>query len=206
MRVSALAGALLVSALVPAGVTAQACLGLPSADGQIAVGATGEFSAGDFDLGGEFHVDVTGPASFRLGYTNGHSETVGSTDVRVGRGYSALGAYELYLLDPSICALASGIYYTDAGPDVEDRFGVSLGFGIGKTLEAEAFSATIFAMPQYVRFWETTALDETIEANEFMAEAGLTFGFPPFFVGGAVTLTSVEGVDPGLKIRAGVLF
>lgn len=206
MRVNALAAAVVALALVPAGVAAQACLGLPSADGQIAVGATGTVSAGDFDLGGEFHVDVTGPASFRIGYNNGHTETFGSEDIRVGRSYSALGAYELYLLDPSICALAGGVYYTDAGPDIEDRFGVSLGFGIGKTLEAEAFSATIYATPQYVRFWETTVLDETIHANEFMAEAGLTFGFAPFFVGGAVTLSSVEGVDPGLKIRAGVLF
>lgn len=206
MRVSALAAALVASALVPAGVTAQACLGLPSADGQIAVGATGVYSAGDVDLGGEFHVDVTGPASFRIGYDNGHTETFGSAEARVGRGYSALGAYEFFLLDPSICALAGAVYYTDAGPGIEDRFGVSLGFGIGKTLEADAFNATIYAMPQYVRFWETTVLDETIEANEFMAEAGLTFGLAPFFVGGAVTLTSVEGADPGLKIRAGILF
>lgn len=206
MRVRAFAAALVAPALVPAGLYAQACLGLPSADGQIAVGATGTVSAGDFDLGGEFHVDVTGPASFRIGYNNGHIESFGAEDARVNRSYSALGAYELYLLDPSICALAGGIYTTDAGPDIQDRFGVSLGFGIGKTLEAEAFSATVYAMPQYVRFWETTLLDETVHSNEFMAEAGLTFGFAPFFVGGAVMLTSVDGGDPGLKLRAGILF
>ena len=46
---------------------AQACLGLPTRDGQIAVaGAYGVNDAYN-TLGGQFHIDVTGPASFGFG-------------------------------------------------------------------------------------------------------------------------------------------
>ena len=168
---------------------------------------SGTLVNGDFEAGGEFHVDVTGPASFRVAYNNGHTEDLsGGGEVRIGRSYSALGAYELFLLDPSICAVGGGFYTTDAGPGIDDQFGIALGFGLGKTLEAESFSATVYAVPQYVRLQETTVLDETLHSNEFMAEAGVTFGFMPFFVGGAVTLTTVGDADPGLKLRVGLLF
>ena len=210
MRVRVLAVAAAAAALIPTGLAAQACLGLPSADGQLGVAGTGTFVNGDFELGGEFHVDVTGPASFRVGYDNGHLETFATTEgdveTRVGRGYSALGSYELFLLDPSICALGGVTYATDAGPGIDDRFGVALGFGLGKTLEAESFSATIYATPRYLWVRESTVLDETVDSNEFMAEAGVTFGFFPFFVGGGVTLSTIDDGDPGLRFRAGILF
>ena len=105
MRAPALAIAL--SAFVPGGLAAQACLGMPSSDGQIGVAATGTAVDDDFELGGEFHVDVTGPASFRVEYGNGHDDGVGRTS-------AALGSYELYLLDPNICGVA-GVSYTNWG-------------------------------------------------------------------------------------------
>lgn len=198
MRVRVLAAAAAL-AFIPAGLSAQACLGLPSSDGQIAIAGTGTSMDGELELGGEFHVDVTGPASFRVGYNNGH-------DDGIGRSFSALGSYEMFLLDPSICAVGGLVYTTDPTPDIDNRFGITLGFGLGKTLEADAFSATIYALPQYVRLQETTIRDETLHSNEFMAEAGVTFGFHPFFVGGAVMLSTFGDTDPGLKIRAGLLF
>lgn len=198
MRVRFLAAAAAL-AFVPAGLAGQACLGLPSSDGQIGIAGTGTSTDGEFELGGEFHVDVTGPASFRIGFNNGH-------DDGIGRSYSALGSYELFLLDPSICAVGGVVYTTDPGPEIDNQFGIALGFGLGKTLEADAFSATIYALPQYVRLQQSTVLDETVYSNEFMGEAGVTFGFFPFFVGGAVTVSTVGDGDPGLKIRAGILF
>lgn len=212
MRIGVLTVALASAALAPTGLAAQACLGLPSADGQIAVAATGTMVDGDPVLGGEFHVDVTGPASFRIGYNEGHTETFatpdGAVEARVGPSYSALGAYELFLLDPSICALGGVTYATDAGPGIDDRLGISLGFGLGKTLEADAFTATIYATPRYVWVQETASVAGVAQttSNEFMAEAGVTFGFFPFFVGGGVTLSTIGDADPGLRVRAGILF
>ena len=210
MRVRVLAGAVAAAAFIPTAVAAQACLGLPSSDGQIAVAGTGTLVNGDLELGGEFHVDVTGPASFRVGYNNGHTETFstpgGDVESRIGRGYSALASYELFLIDPSVCAVGGVSYTSDAGPGVEDQLGINLGFGLGKTLQAESFSATIYAVPQYVRLQQKNVLDETVHSNEVMAEAGVTFGFFPFFVGGGVTLTTIGDGDPGLRVRAGILF
>lgn len=201
MRAPALAIAL--SAFVPGGLAAQACLGMPSSDGQIGVAATGTAVDDDFELGGEFHVDVTGPASFRIEYGNGH-------DDGVGRTYAALGSYEFYLLDPNICGVAGVSYTTDSAPGT-DQLGISGGFGIGKTLEAERFTATIYAIPRYVylteyRTVELTGDEVSESSNEFMAEAGVTLGLDPFFVGGALTLTTVGDGDPGLRFRVGILF
>lgn len=199
MRAPALAIAL--SALIPAGLAAQACLGIPSSDGQIAIAGFGTAVDGEFELGGEFHVDVTGPASFQIGYDNGH-------DDGIGRTYSALGAYELYLLDPSICGVAGGFYTSDSVPGT-DQFGITAGFGIGKTLEAERFTATIYAIPRYVYLTENVQVngdDVSENSSEFMAEAGVTFGIAPLFVGGGVTLSTIGDGEPGFRIRAGILF
>lgn len=202
MRVRAVAIAL-TSAFVPAGVSAQACLGLPSSDGQIAVAASGTAIDDDVELGGEFHVDVTGPASFRFEYGNGH-------DDGIGRSYAALGGYELYLLDPSICGVAGLSYTSDSEPGV-DQLGISAGFGIGKTLRAERFTTTIYAIPRYVYLVEnrvdvvgTEDLDDT--SNEFMAEAGVTVGIAPLFVGGGVILSTIGDGDPAFRIRVGIVF
>ena len=199
VRVFALA---LSTALIPGSLAAQACLGMPSSDGQIGIAATGTSTDGELEVGGEFHVDVTGPASFRIEYGNGH-------DDGIGRTYGALGSYELYLLDPSICGVAGALYTTDAAPGI-DQLGLSTGFGIGKTLQAERFTATIYAIPQYVYLTEyRTAVggDETTESSsEFMAEAGVTFGIAPLFVGGGLTLSTIGDGDPGFRIRVGILF
>lgn len=199
VRVFALA---LSTALVPGSLAAQACLGMPSSDGQIGIAATGTSIDGELEVGGEFHVDVTGPASFRIEYNNGH-------DDGIGRTYGAMGAYELYLLDPSICGVAGAFHTSNAEPG-HDQLGLNAGFGIGKTLQAERFTATIYAIPRYVYLIESRVVAGGGEADEssseFMAEAGVTFGIAPLFVGGGLTLSTIGDGDPGFRIRVGILF
>ena len=203
MRIRALAAALLSTTLVPGALSAQACLGLPSADGQIAVAGAATLMDGEVRPGGEFHVDVTGPASFRAEYDHGH-------DDGVGRTFSVLGGYELFLLEPSICAVAGALYTTDPAPQVDERLGISAGFGIGKTLRTERLTATVYAVPRYVRLQETVTdlagVEETVGTNELLAEAGVTVGLAPLYVGGAVVLSTFGEADAGFRIRVGILF
>jgi hypothetical protein len=196
-----------VALLVSAGAaTAQACLGLPTRDGQIAVaGAYGVNDAYN-TVGGQFNIDVTGPASFGFGY----SRDVGADELEGGGDFSAhlfeaRAAYEMYLLEPSICAVA-GVWYNDVTG--VDQIGVPVGFGFGKTLRGQSFSTTLYAIPQYV--WLRTSFDDTQlpdeDSNEFMGEAGLTLGFLRFYVGGGVVVTTIDDQDPRLTFRAGLFF
>lgn len=185
---------------------AQACLGLPTRDGQIAVaGAYGVNDAYN-TLGGQFHIDVTGPASFGFGY----SRDTGMDDLAGGGEQSAdlfeaRGAYEMYLLEPSICAVA-GVWYQDVTG--VDQIGVPVGFGFGKTLRGTSVSTTLYAIPQYV--WLRTSFDDALlsddTSSEFMGEAGLTLGFLQFYLGGGVVVTTIDDQDPRLTFRAGLLF
>lgn len=200
MRAAAFVLAVSGFALVPGALSAQACIGLPSSDGQIGVAFTGTAIDGEMELGGEFRVDVTGPAAFRIEYGNGH-------DDGIGRTYAALASYDFFLLEPSICGVAGVSYTTDPQAGIDDRLGLSVGFGLGKTLEMDRFSTTVYAIPQYVRVRDSLAgSDESVSANEFMAEAGVTLGFEPLYVGGAVVLSSVGDGEPGFRFRVGLLF
>lgn len=205
-----LAVAMLLSTAAAA--AAQACIGLPTRDGQIAV--AGAYSRMD-DLnavGGQFHADVSGPFSLGFGYSRefGRSEALldgVSGDVQI---YDARASYELYLLDPSVCVV-TGLWYMDnARPGVEERLGVPLGFGFGKTLRGPSASATLYALPQYVWLRQVDDVpdgDERVRtSNEFMGEAGVTFGFAPFYVGGAYLVSTVSDPDSRFMLRAGFIF
>lgn len=179
---------------------AQSCLGLPLRDGQIAIGATA--ALGDVDhFGGQFTGDVTGPVSLRFGYGG-----LGSNDDR--QTFSALVAYDFYLLDPAVCAVG-GLLFEDRGEGVvEERFGVPLGIGIGKTIRGPAFDATLYAVPQYVwvrdRLRTADADEETSHA--VMAEAGATLGFGPVYGSGSVVVGTLSGQDPAVRIGVGLIF
>jgi len=181
---------------------AQACLGIPSRDGQIAL-AGAYTRMNDFDaVGGEFHVDVSGPASFGFAYSRdfARASTGDADDVN---SFEARLAYELFLVDPSVCAVA-GVRYLDAPVE---RLGVPVGFGFGKTLRGDRLSATLYGLPQYV--WlrqDLIGTDDVETSNEFMAEAGVTLGFLPFFVGGAVVVSTMDDDDARFRLRAGFLF
>lgn len=198
----------LLLALVPAaimgsaaGAAAQACLGIPSRDGEIAV--AGFYGISD-EVGGEFHADVSGPGAFGFGYRTGVDDGEPSL-------YDVRGAYDLYLLDPAICVVG-GLRYTDidvAGSTVSERLAVPVGFGIGKTRDTGRFSTTIYAIPQYMWVREVGTDIEgnevTDTSNEFTGEAGLTLGFLPFFVNGSITLSTVSD-DAAFRIGVGLLF
>lgn len=191
--------------LTAAAASAQACLGLPSRDGQIAVAAAAGSLDGDTQYGGEFSADVTGPAAFGFGYGG-----VGADGDR--QIFTARASYDFFLLEPAICGVAGVLYDTAPGGDVDHRLGIPVGIGIGKTLRSERFTATVFAVPQYVWTREKVLLlqdvsgDDVRTSNEFMAEAGVTVGVLPFYVGGSVVVTTFDDNDPGFRIRAGLMF
>lgn len=196
-----------IALLVTAGAAAaQACLGLPTRDGQIAVaGAYGVNDAYN-TVGGQFHIDVTGPASFGFGYSRDTGmDALAGGEEQEAHLFEARGAYEMYLLEPSICAVA-GVWYQDVTG--MEQIGVPVGFGFGKTLRGESLSTTLYAIPQYV--WLRTMFDDDMlpddDSSEFLGEAGITLGFLQFYVGGGVAVTTIDDQDPRFTFRAGLFF
>lgn len=193
------AAAVAVLTLSAGGAAAQACLGLPTRDGQVAVAGMGDFSEID-RYGAEFNVDVTGPAA--IGFSYGADTSDGGRRVFAGRV-----SYDFFLVEPSICAVAGLRFANDEAPDVDERLGVPVGIGFGKRIRGDRFSTTVFAVPQYVWLREKRlASDDVVTSNEFQAEAGVTLGFVPFYVGGAIVVTTIDEADPAFRIRAGLTF
>lgn len=199
---TALSLILLAAGAAPAGAAAQSCLGLPSRDGQIGVIASFGSTDGPDELGGDFHADVTGPASFQFGARTRDQEVGGQI-------YSARGAYELYMLQPSIC-FVGGVFYRDhVELGIDDRLGIPLGIGIGKTAGFDLATVTLYALPQYVRVREVQTIlqdvaEQVVTTNEFMGEIGLNLGFRPFYLGTALAVSTMD--DPALRFRLGLLF
>ena len=200
IRTFIIAAALLA---LPAASMAQACLGIPSRDGQIGVFGSYADVADDGQLGGDFFADITGPASFEFAYRAGNGDADRST-------YAVRGAYELYLLAPSICLVGGVLFRDNPALGVDEQLGIPLGFGVGKAASlTDAVSATLFAIPQYVWLREVnTELQDGPEriltSNEFMGEIGLTLGFRPFYAGAGFLISTIE--DPGLRVRLGLVF
>ena len=183
------------------GAAGQACVGLPTRDGAIALAGSYTTLEGRDEVGGEFNADVSGPGAFGLAYRTGLEDGPSTYEVR--------GAYDLYLLEPALCVVA-GVRYTDVESGaVSERLGVPLGFGVGKTLGAARVSATVYAIPQYVWLREVRrdalGAEEVDTSNAFAGEAGVTLGFLPLFANAAVTLDTVND-EPGLRIRLGLIF
>jgi hypothetical protein len=204
MRPSFVPGALAAAALlVYAGsAAAQACLGLPTRDGQITLAGTAADLDDDTRFGVEFTADVSGPAAFGFAYDG--AGTDGDRQL-----FMARVSYDFFLIEPAVCGVA-GVLYDDApAAGIDDRLGVPVGIGIGKTLPAESFSATLYAVPQYVWLRESLvadAEDDTRTSNEFMAELGLNLRFRPVYVGGGVVVDTFDDSDPAFRIRAGLIF
>lgn len=184
------------------GASAQACLGLPTTDGAVALAGSYMTVEGRDEVGGEFNADVTGPGAFGFAYR---------TDLADGRPstYEVRASYDLYLLEPSICGVA-GLRYMDVeSGGVSERVGVPVGFGVGKTMDAGRLSATIYAIPQYMWVREVRAdalgREDVGTSGGFTGEAGVTAGVLPLFVNGAITLNTLDN-EPGFRIRVGVLF
>ena len=197
----ALAGAALL--LSAAGAAAQSCLGLPTQDGEISLAGVYANLDDDSHYGVEMTADVSGPAAFGFGYAG-----LGADGDR--KIVSARASYDFFLIEPAVCGVAGVFFDDNPAPGIDERLGVPIGLGIGKTLRSPSFSTTVFAIPQYVWLREKQVLDgvtgDAETSHEFMAEAGVTLGFRPFFVGGSVVVDTFEGSDPGFRIRAGLLF
>lgn len=182
---------------------AQACLGLPTRDGEMTVAGVYASLDGDSHYGAELSADVSGPAAFSFGYAG-----LGADGDR--KILHARASYDFFLIEPAICGVAGVLFDDDPAPGIDQRLGVPVGIGIGKTLRSPRFSTTVFAIPQYVWLRETPILDgldgDAETSNEFMAEAGVTFGLQALFVGGSVVVDTFEGSDPGFRIRAGLRF
>ncbi len=184
-----------------AGAAAQACLGLPTRDGSIAVAASHAATNGTSRLGGDFHADVSGPGAFGVAYRRGADDGAGSS-------YELRGAYDLYLVEPAICGVA-GLRFTDRTSDTgAERLAVPVGLGIGKALRGERLTAIVYAIPQYMWVREDRSvpgLEDVETSNEFTGEAGVTLGILPLFVNGAVILDTLDD-DPAFRVRVGVIF
>lgn len=184
------------------GAAAQACLGLPTRDGQIALAAAGSRTDGDTRYGVELAADVSGPTAFAFAYDGIDGE--GDRQVFSGRV-----TYDFFLVEPEVCAVGGALFDTAPGAGIEDRLGFPVGLGLGKTVPGPGFSATVFAVPQYVWVRETRSEipdEKTVSSSEFMAEAGVTLRLLAFYVGGSFLATTFDDSDPGFRLRAGLVF
>ena len=181
---------------------AQACIGIPSRDGEIALAGTYVRGGDRSAVGGEFHADLSGPASVAFGYRTGIDESDQET-------YEGRAAYQLDLVEPALCAVAGVRFDEDPEAGISERLSVPVGFGVGKTLQTTLFSTTVYAIPQYVWVRETRpdlidGPSSTETSSAFNGELGLTLGLMPFMLNTALAVNTVD--QTALRIRLGLVF
>lgn len=197
----------------PTAALAQACIGVPAANGQFAVSGAAGFTEGASIYGGDLTANVAGPVSVGVGYAmtdiDGAEENINE--------FSGTAAYEVSVAGFSACP-ATGASYSKISS--EDEFGsaslsmvtVPVGLGFGKTFRAGgSLAVTPFAMPQllYMRasFDTDSEADGMSEStNEFAGVAGLRVGVERFYVSGDVSHMFVEGAESVYSVGAGVIF
>lgn len=190
---------------------AQACLGLPAAQGQMAFQgevttlATGERTA----YGGRIGVNFDTEYSFEVGVRRPVTD--------YGRGMSAAGliGYESEMYEPTLCGVFGVRYHetpTETGEEVTTL--LPLGIGIGKRLgSANSFSLAIFIRPEYMyvlrpepsgdyeTFW-----DELGHRSEGRGAVGLLLGTPFIFASGTIEVATRDDLTPTVALALGVVF
>lgn len=196
-------------------VTAQACLGTPAGPGQYAIGGLVGFTDGATSYSGGFAANVAGPFAFRL---DGGVTTYDAFEPN-SVGFAADVGYELPVTGVSVCPRA-GFGYSRLSETVNSvtgslsQFTVPIGMGLGKTFHGEnqEFGVTLYAVPSFLYIRVSGSLSEggaSLSATESYSEFGTVLGtilnFSSFFVGGGVTITTLEGSDPQFGVGFGFL-
>lgn len=193
-----LAFSLAACAAATSPLAAQACIGLPLADGDLWL--AGIVSEGDpTRYGAELTANLSGPLALSLDYLRAEDDADGYT-------LGARAAYELPYVVPSLCPTV-GVRYSSvpvAGGEDATRVAVPVGFGIGKTLPlSPAASLTVFAIPEYSVFVESDGLEDD-GGGELGAELGALLGLGPLYLGASVRVGDAFGADGELLFRVAI--
>lgn len=208
-RIAACAVAILI-ATVPSQVLAQACIGIPTIDGQFSL-------AGNFDTGNDTNqygltgsLDLIGPVSI---VANGGMFKPDDSD-ESGTTFGGTLAYELRPRTVSLCPLAGVDYSTiDAEEEGVEASASALvfraGLGIGKLLQAGNMNVTLFGIPHFMHIRTDFEVEgESLfddSDNEFGATAGVRLSNRSVFGGAHVMFTTVEESDPTFGLTFGIM-
>lgn len=203
--------AVLLSVVVATPVFAQACIGVPIADGAFAI--EGQFSTTDGakGYGADVTANLAGPLTLQGGFQIVDLDGVEESATTFG----GTVAFEIPKLQFSACPLVGFSYgsWSDQlfGVDVDvTEIVVPIGFGIGKTIAAGSnLGLTLFAVPQFLYISgkiEAAGQEETDSSNEFGADLGFRLGGRSVYAGGGVFFSSVEDSDPTFNVTVGFSF
>ncbi len=215
-----------VALVAPVQLSAQACLGIPAANGQFAFQAGIGLTSEAISYGGSFTANFHGPLSAGVGYTytdfddyeeGGYYE---ATDGPNGNTVSANLAFEITGIGFSACPIL-GLEYSDVTDvlvpswmrnDVTVKsLAVPVGVGVGKTLPvAGDWLLTPFGSGQvlFVRS-EARAGDvheSTDDSTEFGGALGFLFGSERIQIAGAGSITTIGDSDPTFKLGLSLVF
>lgn len=196
------------------GAAGQACLGVPTTDGQFSLSGGIGFSEGAKSYGGAFSADLVGPVSIGLGY-----ELIDIDDISTnGNAFSGRIGFELAIPGVSMCPFGGASYARlheeEFGVEATlSQVGIPIGMGIGKTFDAGSnLLVTLFGAPQFLYINASLdasgpggSLDISESNSEFALDMGVRFGTTAFFAGAGVGITTIEDSDPVFGITVGVL-
>jgi hypothetical protein len=197
---------------LPSAAAGQACLGIPTNDGSVAIIGSFATTNGAKAYGGTVHGNLVGPISLQAGYS---LIDVDDVDANVNSFHAGVAA-ELPSLSFSACPFAGAEYSTwsESGFGVDVDFTqtvIPVGLGIGKQFAAgPTMGFTIFATPQFMYIRAKLSVTDGIDSiseTESSSEFGLGFGFrlgnSSVFGGGGVSFTSIEDSDPVFNVSLG---
>lgn len=198
----------------PSVVHAQACLGVPSMDGQVALEGSVTFTEGAQGYGGGVYANFRGPISLFGAYELTNFDDIEQNANSFGAGV----AFELSVPSISICP-GAGVNYTriheeEAGEEATvSQIVVPIGVGIGKRITAgDNFFVTLYGQPQFLYIRTSLDIDSSIGSgsaseseNEFGMVLGIRFGTAGVYAGGGVGLTTIEDSDPVFTVNVGVM-
>jgi hypothetical protein len=191
-----LAGTLLLLA-APA-LDGQVCVGVPTHDGQLHLAGVAALGGDAPSYGMEFGANFTGYLSSAFAYLRSEGDD-GATDRFDGRF-----TYEIPVTLPQACPTlgVSFIRFDDGS----ERLTVPVGIGIGgPILFRPNLEVGLHAIPRYL--WVQDRWDgERTRSDGFGAELGGSAAFGRVFLGGGVSIDTLEGSTTAGILRLGVSF
>jgi len=194
-RIALMTALLLVAAPTLGG---QVCVGVPTHDGQLHLAGVAALGGDAPGYGMEFGANFTGYLSSAFAYLRSEGDD-GATDRFDGRF-----TYEIPVTLPQACPTL-GVSFTRFD-DGSERLTVPLGVGIGgPILFRTNLEVGLHAIPRYLWVQDRLAGGRT-RSDGFGAELGASAALGRFFLGGGVSIDTLEGSTTAGILRLGVSF
>lgn len=211
MRRRILGLTLIMALAIPAGVAAQACVGLPVGESLNAAALGLGFPENGMSYGASVQHNMAGPLTVGAGYTLSAYDNVDPKQhgLAANVGYDLADVVEL----PVQACPVAGLGYTRMSQDGVSlsTFSIPLGLAIGHTI---AVSPNLSVIPHVAPQWVWTRFAiEAADGTSFddsdsvlAARLGATFALERFFFGANMMWINEDGVDPVFGLIAGMPF